>query len=213
MSPHRADSFLQALAAIRERLREGVFRPGERIAATELAVSLGLSPTPVREALFRISGEGLLEDRRGQGFFVSALTGLDIADLYRLSLAHLTMAGQSERLAAMGFASPIRERPPECATDPVRDVELLFADWIVENGGQSLWTSYRSLHIKLGPVRRAEPLLLGNLAEEAAALRGLAERRAVPERLAALAEFHARRIDLADRLAPLLNRDRGGGEV
>ena len=66
--PHRADSFLQALAGIRERLRDGVFRPGERIAATQVADLLGLSATPVREALSRLSGEGLLEDRRGQGF-------------------------------------------------------------------------------------------------------------------------------------------------
>jgi hypothetical protein len=46
MSPHRADSFLQALAGIRERLRDGIFRPGERIAATKVADLLGLSATP-----------------------------------------------------------------------------------------------------------------------------------------------------------------------
>lgn len=212
MSPHRADSFLLALAGIRERLREGVFRPGERIAATELAASLGLSPTPVREALFRISGEGLLEDRRGQGFFVSALTGLDIADLYRLSLAHLTMALGSQRVA-MGLAPPSRERPSAPAADPVRDVELLFADWIQEGGGQSLWMSYRSLNIKLGPVRRAELLLLANLAEEAAELRGLAEMSTAATRLRALQDFHARRIDQADQLAPLLSRRRDDREV
>jgi hypothetical protein len=211
MSPHRADSFQLALSGIRERLRDGVFRPGERIAATEVAVLLGLSATPVREALFRISGEGLLEDRRGQGFFVSALTGLDIADLYRLSLAHLTMALTSQRPGAKGFASPTRQPRPGSAADPVRDVELLFADWILESGGQALWMSYRSLNIRLGPVRRAEPLLLEDLPAEAAALRG---RAATPlKRLRALDEFHARRIDHADQLAPLLSRRRADPEV
>lgn len=213
MSPHRADSFLQALAGIRERLRDGVFRPGERIAATEVADLLGLSPTPVREALSRISGEGLLEDRRGQGFFVSALTGLDIADLYRLSLTHLTLAMDSQRLSTRGTVAPGRERRPGVATDPVQDVERLFVDWMIEGGGQSLWMSYRSLFIKLGPVRRVEPMVFEDLANEAAALRELTDDSTAAERLLALKAFHIRRIYRADRLAPLLNRRREGEEV
>lgn len=212
MSPHRADSFLQALAGIRERLRDGVFRPGERIAATEVAHLLGLSPTPVREALSRLSGEGLLEDRRGQGFFVSTLTGLDIADLYRLSLAHLSIALDVQRLSAKGTA-PFGERMPGIASDPVRDIERLFADWMVEAGGQSLWMSYRSLVIRLGPVRRAEPMVFDDLATEAAGLRGPVTVFTGAERLRALEVFHGRRVDQADQLAPLLNRRREGDEV
>jgi len=210
--PQRADSFLQALTGIRERLRDGVFRPGERIAATEVADILGLSATPVREALSRIAGEGLLDGRRGQGFFVSTLTGLDIADLYRLSLAHLTLALDLQRVSAKG-AAPHREPPPGVSTDPVRDVERLFADWIMEAGGRSLWMSYRSLFIKLGPVRRAEPLVFEDLATEAAALRGLEDVSSATERMRALEVFHARRVDHADQLASLLNRRRDGGEV
>jgi regulatory GntR family protein len=212
MAPHRADSFLQALAGIRERLRDGEFRPGERIAATGVADLLGLSATPVREALSRISGEGLLEDRRGQGFFVSALTGLDIADLYRLSLAHLTIALDGQRLSAKAVA-PTGERLPDIATDPVRDMERLFADWILDAGGQSLWMSYRSLTIKLGPVRRVEPLVFDDLAQEAAGVRGLAGASTPADRLRALEGFHARRVRQADQLAPLLNRRRRCGEV
>jgi DNA-binding transcriptional regulator YhcF (GntR family) len=206
--PHRADSFFQALAGIRDRLRDGVFRPGERIAATEVADLLGLSATPVREALSRLSGEGLLEDRRGQGFFVSALTGLDIADLYRLSLAHLTLALDIQRLGAKGMA-PLRERLPSVPADPVRDVERLFADWVMEAGGQSLWTSYRALLIKLGPVRRVEPMIFKDLAAEAIALRGLADAPMTTARTRALEKFHARRIAQADQLAPLLSREPG----
>jgi DNA-binding transcriptional regulator YhcF (GntR family) len=212
MSPHRADSFLQALAGIRERLRDGVFRPGERIAATEVADLLGLSATPVREALSRISGEGLLEDRRGQGFFVSALTGLDIADLYRLSHVYMTIALDVQRLGARS-GTPEARRLSGAATDPVREVELLFASWITEAGGQSLWISYRSLYIKLGPVRRVEPWVFDDLAAEAAGLRGLVDRSTPAVRLAAVETFHARRIEQADQLAPLLNRRRDGSEV
>ena len=65
--PQRADSFLQALTGIRERLRDGVFRPGERIAATEVADILGLSATPVREALSRIAAKACWTAGEGRG--------------------------------------------------------------------------------------------------------------------------------------------------
>jgi hypothetical protein len=212
MAPHRADSFVQALTDIRERLRDGVFRPGERIAATEVADLLGLSATPVREALSRLSGEGLLEDRRGQGFFVSALTGLDIADLYRLSLAHLSIAEESARQTLGGTPVSAIDRVSFVARDPVREVERVFADWILEAGGRSLWMSYRSLLIKLGPVRRIEPLLFDDLAAEAVGIRALCE--LTPDRrFSMLRIFHDRRIAHADRMAPLLDRDRQNREV
>ncbi|MFN3487458.1 MAG: GntR family transcriptional regulator, partial [Planctomycetota bacterium] len=59
-----------ALTAVRDRLQSGALPPGARATAVDLADDLGLSTTPVREALSRLAGEGLLEDRRGQGYFV-----------------------------------------------------------------------------------------------------------------------------------------------
>lgn len=213
MAPRRADSFRLALTGLRERLREGVFPPGERIAATEMAALLGLSATPVREALFRISGEGLLEDRRGQGFFVRPLSGPDIADLYRLSLAHLAIALDGGRSGVRGMVTAAGETRPDPAADPGRDIERLFVDWMAEGGGQALWDSYRSLNIRLGPVRRLEPLVLEGVTEEAAALRALADTVPSGARLSALEAFHARRILRADRLAQLLGRGLRGIEV
>ena len=63
------------------------FKPGERINEGVLAQSLGVSRTPVREALNRLCVEGLLEVRAGRGFFCRGLNAKDIFDLYQLRAA------------------------------------------------------------------------------------------------------------------------------
>jgi hypothetical protein len=212
MATGRAEPFQVALAALRDRLREGAFQPGERIAAGELADALRLSATPVREALSRLAGEGLLEDRRGQGFFLRTLTGMDIADLYRMSLAFLIMAIDPHRAALhrRTLAEPAVRVP---VTDPVREVERRFADWITEGGGSALAVAYRSLQIQLGPARRFEPLVFDDLAEEAGELRALDGPDTDRLRGAALRRFHLRRIAASDRLAALVYRGRPEPEV
>lgn len=204
MVAERPDAFEVALAALRDRLREGVFAPGSRIPASKLADDLQLSATPVREALSRMAGEGLVEERRQQGFFVRALAGEDVADLYRMSQSQLLMVHAPHRAQLADPASP-RPAPVETG-DPVRDVERLFASWMGEAGSGALVRAYRTLAIQLGPVRRTEPLAFDDLKPEAHELLGLANAGGVADRVAAIRRFHVRRIGLSDRLASLLNR-------
>jgi hypothetical protein len=213
MAIERGEPFQLALMALHDRLREGRFRPGERIAATEIAEELQLSATPVREALSRLVGEGLIEDRRGQGYFVRSLSALDMADLYRLSLAQLSIALAVHRgmLGQGGGSNAAPVSLPDCA-DPVKKVERMFAAWICEAGGWALAVAHRTLQIQLGPVRRIEPLLFADLPAEAAELERLAFSEGAAERLRGLRRFHARRIALADRLYSLIQRhSRVGG--
>jgi DNA-binding transcriptional regulator YhcF (GntR family) len=204
MAAERPDAFEVALAAVRDRLREGTFVPGSRIPASKLADDLQLSATPVREALSRVAGEGLVEERRQQGFFVRALAGEDVADLYRMSQSQLLMVHAPHRAQ---LADPASRRPGPAETDdPVRDLERLFAGWMREAGSGALVRAYRTLAIQLGPVRRAEPLVFDDLKAEARELLGLADAVGVADRVAAIRRFHARRIGLSDRLASLLNR-------
>lgn len=53
----------EAYARIREAIVEGALAPGEVVRDTELAKQLGLSRTPVREALSRLGEEGLIESK------------------------------------------------------------------------------------------------------------------------------------------------------
>jgi DNA-binding GntR family transcriptional regulator len=68
-----ADSVLRAYAAIRAQVVDFRLRPGERVNEFQLARHLGLSRTPVREALNRLASEGFLELTPNRGFFFRPL--------------------------------------------------------------------------------------------------------------------------------------------
>lgn len=63
-------------------LDEGVFRPGQRIKAAELAKRLGLSRAPVREALHVLAGQGLVEMLPDKGAVLRALSLKDVVEIY-----------------------------------------------------------------------------------------------------------------------------------
>ena len=214
MANERFEPFQVALASLRERLREGVLPPGERIAAADVAADLRLSATPVREALSRLAGEGLLEDRRGQGFFDhAALTAVDIADLYGASMIRSSTWRTSRNGRRCGGCRPRGPRSsPSGSPIYVRVVERLFFGWIAVTGSAALITAHRATQVLLGPVRRAEPKLVDDLAEEAAELRGLDPRDPAGDWVAVVRRFHERRIALADRLAGLLDPNGEGAE-
>src|SRR5690606_37196009 len=61
------DLTLTAYSQLKELIKDGVLVPGSRITESDLSARLGMSRTPVREAIYRLEGEGLLthEARRG----------------------------------------------------------------------------------------------------------------------------------------------------
>ncbi len=82
---------------LREMILKGEFRPHERIAEVPLAARLGISRTPVRLALERLSQEGLLEPSTGGGFAVREFTKTDIWDAIEMRGA---LEGMAAKLAA-----------------------------------------------------------------------------------------------------------------
>lgn len=60
------------------------FKPGERLHEGDLAKRLGVSRTPLREALNRLNTEGFLRFSPGRGFFCRELDPQEIFDLYEL---------------------------------------------------------------------------------------------------------------------------------
>ena len=68
---------------LREYLRSGQVRWGEPLREADLAARLGVSRTPVREALARLASEGLIE-AHGRSFTVPTLTSEDLDDIYDL---------------------------------------------------------------------------------------------------------------------------------
>jgi DNA-binding GntR family transcriptional regulator len=62
----------------------GRFRPGERLAEEHLAEELGVSRTPVREALHKLEQDGLIEPLESRGFCIPNDSPEEIEDLFEL---------------------------------------------------------------------------------------------------------------------------------
>jgi DNA-binding GntR family transcriptional regulator len=67
---------------LREQIVQGVFRPGQQINESALASQLRTSRGPLREALQRLSQEGLLVSHRNRGVFVKELSTDDVKEIY-----------------------------------------------------------------------------------------------------------------------------------
>ncbi|MCK5880191.1 MAG: GntR family transcriptional regulator, partial [Holophagae bacterium] len=64
------------------RIVTGVLEPGEPVRDTEISEDMGLSRTPVREALLHLSRQGLLENLHHRGFVVSEMTADVVRETY-----------------------------------------------------------------------------------------------------------------------------------
>jgi DNA-binding GntR family transcriptional regulator len=92
---------------LRDQIISGRRRPGERIVLDDVAVELGVSRMPVRDAVLALSHEGLAEVRPRRGVVVAAMSHRDVLDAYRV----LAFIGGSlaERAAVKMSAQSIRD--------------------------------------------------------------------------------------------------------
>ena len=93
--------------AVRRAILEGRLRPGETLSISDLAADLGVSHSPVREALQRLAGQGLVLLRPARTAIVMPLELEDLQELYRLrKLIEVdTAARAAPRLTDEDFAS------------------------------------------------------------------------------------------------------------
>jgi DNA-binding GntR family transcriptional regulator len=108
-------------AALRRRFADGELAPGERLTETALAQQLGVSRTPVREALGRLHADGLVVPS-ARGVVVAALGSEEIEDIYELraSLEGLA-AARAARRQAEGHIAPAEISGIEAAAEAVED--------------------------------------------------------------------------------------------
>lgn len=74
----------RTIDAIRAAIVTGELAPGEPLRDRHLAEQLGVSRTPVREALHRLEAAGLVEARGRSGWAVSPFTEQDVRELFQL---------------------------------------------------------------------------------------------------------------------------------
>lgn len=116
---------------IQKKILSGEFAAGDVISELSLAKDIGISRTPIREAIGQLTAEGFLEQVPGRGTVVKRPTRADIIELYELR----------EALETYAVAKATRSAPPE--GDSVRlfrlcDDLLALANELREGGARRL---------------------------------------------------------------------------
>jgi DNA-binding GntR family transcriptional regulator len=118
-----------AMNLIRKAILSGRLAPGERLIEDELAQQLQASRTPIREALLRLSTDGLVDMSRNRGATVRLYEPEEIGELYemRALLEGYAARHAAGRIAKAGFAALEEsiERSRAIAGDRDGDIEEL----------------------------------------------------------------------------------------
>ncbi|GAA1673340.1 transcriptional regulator [Mycolicibacterium murale] len=101
----------QVMEAVRAALDGGVMRPGVKYSVYQLADALGVSRTPVRDALLRLEEVGLIRFEARQGFRVLLPDPREIADIFAIRLAlEVPAVGRAAAVCDAGLAARLRDR-------------------------------------------------------------------------------------------------------
>lgn len=190
-------TFERIYLAIKQRLGEGLYKPGARLEPALLSDELGASVTPVREALHRLTGERLVEALKFDGFRMPIMTETLLRQLYGWHLDLLLLALMKRRCSGFGDQAQLDQPPAETSHGRVNQLFLQLA----QNGGNPEHVqALRTLAERLEPVQRIERAFLdGTEAETDEILTALQthDRRALRS---SLLQYHRRR----DRIVPEL---------
>ncbi len=106
----------QVYDTLRAHLRDGAIKAGQPLQEVQLATQLGVSRTPVREALARLASEGLLVSG-GRSYMVPELTLADVDDIYEV---RFLIEPAATRRVAQRTADPAVRAPIEAALAEAR---------------------------------------------------------------------------------------------
>ena len=158
---NRPGTFDRVYAAIKQQLRCGLFRPGDRLEPAVLSYELNASVTPVRDALHRLTGERLVEAPRHEGFRVPMVTEAALRHLYAWRRNLLLLALDNNR--AMPSASELIASEASAGQDIIRRIFLALAQ---RAGNPEHLAALESAAERLQPIERLEPLMLQGIEEE-----------------------------------------------
>lgn len=115
----------QTAQAIRRAIRDGQFAPGQRLVVADIARLFGVSAGPAREAISRLTGEGLVENILHRGAVVRTFGPDEIRDIFQM---REVVEGLLARLAATRVARDAD------AADRIRD-SMIELRSLVEGAG------------------------------------------------------------------------------
>lgn len=169
----------RAYWTIKDFILKNTFLPGEDLSISSLAESLGISQTPVREALARLSADGLIDYEPHKKLRLATITEEDVFQAYEVRrllepyAASLVIGAISRDLSLKENIQKVYEKTKEISRNTVDQMEyedylsidLNLNDIFVEAAGKTLFrevfvfVSDRSLRIRtfVEAVSKASP--------------------------------------------------------
>lgn len=134
--------------AIRDMVRNRELRPGTELRQRELAEKLGVSPTPVREALRRLEAEGYIVSEPHQA---PVVVWPDKPEIYETAVIRGTLEGLGAELAAKKITS-----------SDIEELKILNARLEAATDVNEKLAIDREFHLRVCEVT-ASPVLVGQL--------------------------------------------------
>jgi DNA-binding GntR family transcriptional regulator len=158
--------------AIWDRLATRELQPGERLSDLRLSRELGVSRTPVREALHRLVQDGVVDYYPNRGFFVAKFSGRDVGEIFdlRAALETLALRTMAERIAgidtseqenalervATALAAARDGKDTSEAATAFLEMDQGFHQWLIDgSGNQRLATMTNGLWGQIAIFQRA----------------------------------------------------------
>ncbi|HET6885594.1 MAG TPA: GntR family transcriptional regulator [Rubrobacteraceae bacterium] len=128
----RRDGPNRVFERLRRLILEGEYGPDERLVEGQLAERLGVSRTPIRQALTMLEAEGLVEITPNKGAVVCSFSVEDVWDIYDL---RAVLEGHAARRAA----GRIKEEELSRLRDVVEVMETISPGRFADHGEESRW--------------------------------------------------------------------------
>lgn len=149
----------RAYQYLRTRILEGAFQPGEHLKENEVAAALGVSRTPIREAIRRLDSDGWVELVPDRGAFVTTWAKHDLEEIF-------------------GLRTVLESYAAELAASRITDEEVDELDQLAQEMDRVLASRSRQEHARITSLNnRFHNVLRGAARNErlASMLRGLIE--------------------------------------
>ena len=173
---------------LREEILSGSLPPGFRLTEQDVAHAAKVSRTPVREALQRLEGDGLVADLNGRGLEVRGVSPEDLAELCAVREVLEGMAGELAARAASPVEVAAIESILEAEVAALESGEGAEAHVRLNNAFHAaVWRASRNRHLAsvlLGLRDRISRMQETTLADEGRREQALKEHRAIVDAIA-----------------------------
>lgn len=150
-------------ATLREAIVSGVMRPGDRLSEEPLAEQLGVSRTPVREAVLRLETEQLVVRIPRRGLVVRGIESHEMTEIYMMRVAIDGLAANlaAQKATPVGVAklrwlnTQMKQAAETGGVDLISECNIAFHEAVCEIAGNRMLAGFvDQVH---GWVRRCEP--------------------------------------------------------